>query len=159
MPGFPSSTGSAQPSLAVGWQQARNAAATVKQNTVAIRDAILAGPISSSSLLGYLTTMVDMKTTLIACGALSGMAAYGQAQIGQPGLDVTQTFTDMINAINVVGGAIIGAFPTVTDGNGTWLLAISWQAGPTGRTVDRQFSTVAMSFLVPSLNALITTID
>ena len=159
MPGFPSSTGTVQPSLTVGWTQARNAAATVKQRTTALRDAILAGPISSGLLLSYLTTMVDQKTILQQCGALSGMAAYAQAQVGQPGLDVAQAFTDMINAINTVGSAIIGAFPTVTDGNGTWLLAISWEAGPTGRTVDRMFSTVAMSFLVPSLNALITTID
>jgi len=159
MPGFPSASGSVQPSLAVGWQNARNSAAVVKQRTTAIRDAILAGAISTSTILGYLTTMVEQKNILIACGALPGMAAYAQAQIGQPGLDVSQTFTDMVNAINVVGGAIIGAFPMVTDGNGTWLLGISWEAGPTGRTVDRQFSTVAMSFLVPSLNALITTID
>jgi hypothetical protein len=158
MPGFPSSTGTAQASLAVGWTQARNAAATVKQKTQSIRDAILAGPISSSMILGYMTAIADQKVILQAAGGLTGMAAFAQAQVGQPGLDVAQAFTDMINAINTVGSAIIGAFPTVTDGNGTWLLAISWSGG-TGRTIDRQFSTVAMSFLVPSLNALITTID
>lgn len=151
---FPSDIGSHQDDLAKAWAMLRSFAAAVKRDAETVRASSFAGPIGSSAILGWLTRLADYRAELVRYAAVPGLAAYAQAQINNPSLDITAEWTAMRNQMDAARDWAVANFPK--DGN-AWLLASQFNAQ--GRTTDRQFSTAALAAFRTQLDSLIATID
>jgi hypothetical protein len=150
---FPSSVGVPY-ILANAWDSARKFAGQLKISATNLRAASLAGPVTSSDILNFQVLMADIKAQLAVVAAVPGLAAYAQAQVNNPSLDVAAAFTAMSNAIDNTGSWVITNFPK--DGSG-FLLSQTFNGG--GRPTDRTFTTVTLAGFRTQLDALIATID
>jgi hypothetical protein len=153
---FPSSTGTVQDSLAQAWATARNTASSIKGRAQALSTQAAAGSIGSSAILDFATYLADAKIALTKAAQTGGIAAYAQAQINDPNIDIAAEFTAMMGAIDTTTAWVVDNFPK--DGSG-FLLARSFQAGSTGRTVDRQFTPAQTATLRTALDALADAIN
>lgn len=138
----------------VAWESARNAASGIKQQAQNLKDRSLAGNVGSSAILGFITYLADQKLRLLQLAAVPGLAAYAQQQVNDPTLDVAAAFNAMVAQLDALRDWVITNFPKDV---GNFLLAQQFQAD--GRTVDRQFSTAALSGFRAQLDALLATID
>ena len=148
---FPSS--SAAPNLASALIQAMNAAANVKSRTVSLSVASSSGPVSAGQILDYVTFLADAKLVFTSVSQVSGIAAYAQAQLGNPGLDIAAEFTSMTTALDSVIGWVQTNFP---KNGGGFLLAFTMNAQ--GRTVFRTFTTADLATFRTQLDSLAATI-
>lgn len=153
---FPSATGTVQDSLAQAWAVARATASTVKASAQTLNTRSAAGNVASSEILDFATYLADAKIALTKASQTGGIAAYAQAQINDSNVNIATEFTNMMNAIDGTIGWVVANFPK--DGNG-FLLARQFQAGSTGRTVDRQFTPAQTATLRTTLDTLIATIN
>ena len=153
---FPSATGTVQDSLAQAWATARSTASSIKSRAQALSTQAAAGNIGSSAILDFATYLADARLVLVKASQTGGIAAYAQAQINDNTLNVAAEFTAMMDGIDGTIAWVVANFPK--DGSG-FLLARQFQAGGTGRTVDRQFTPAQTASLRTTLDALIATIN
>jgi hypothetical protein len=146
---FPSQT-----DAATAWQVIRSTAAAIKARTAALNSLSLAGSVGSSALLEYLDWLLDRRADLATYATTPGLAAYAQAQVNNPSLDITAEFNSMVSAIDNLRTWMTTNFPK--DGSG-FLLAHTFDAG--GRKVDRLFTTVQLATFRTNLQALLATIS
>lgn len=132
----------------------RSFAATVKREAEALRASSLVGSVGSSAILGWMTRLADYRAELVRYAATPGLAAYAQAQINDPALDIVAEWNAMRTQMDAARDWAIANFPK--DGS-NWLLAS--QLNVHGRTMDRQFSTASLAAFRTQLDALIATID
>lgn len=151
---FPSTVGTKPDTLSDAWEGARSTAGLVKLLSQNLKALSLAGNVPSSNIKNYLTELSQAKTILVRYGAVPGLAAYAQAQVNDNTLDVSASFTAMINAIDACGSWVLTNFPKDASG---YLLAEQWNAN--GTTVDRLFSTATLANFRTQLDGLIATID
>lgn len=151
---FPSTSGSVPLTLEAAWQQARSVAASVKATANNILALIAAGPVSSIQLVGLPGYMNQQNTILTQCGAVSGIAAYAQAQVGNAGLNVPAAFSAMQTAMTNVSNWVTTNFPK--DGSNN-LLYQQYNGG--GNFAYLSFTQAQLAGLVTVLNALVATID
>ena len=153
---FPSSTGTVQDSLAQAWATARSTASSIKSRAQGLSTQAAAGNIGSSAILDFATYLADARLVLVKASQTGGIAAYAQAQVNDNTLNVAAEFSAMMDTLDGVIAWVVANFPK--DGNG-FLLARTFQAGSTGRTVDRQFTPAQTASLRTTLDALIATIN
>lgn len=153
---FPSTLGSKQESLAAAWSAARNTATTIKSRSQSLHDQCAAGDVSATTILDYATMLADMKYRLEQVTNVGGIAAYAQAQINDPTIDIAAEYLSMATQIDTTISWIITNFPK--DGSG-YLLAVQFSGDNSGRTVPRQLSSAQTAGLRTILQALIATID
>lgn len=151
---FPSTSGSIPLTLESAWEQARSMAATIKLNANTMLNLIAAGPVSAIQIVPIPGYLLIQKNMLNQFASVSGIAAYAQAQIGNPSLDVAGSFTAMQNAITNVANWILTNFPK--DGSGN-LLYQKYNAD--GSFAYLSFTQAQLAGLVTVLNALVATID
>jgi hypothetical protein len=152
---FPTLSGSVHDDLSVAWTKARVAAGYIKQQTLSLKALSVAGNVGSTQILDYLTMLTLQKASLQNSAAIPGIDVYAQNQTGTS-IDITVSFNAMVSAINTVGSWIMTNFPKDASG---FLLAKQWEAGNTGRTVDRQFTTSDLAAFRTQLDALLATLN
>lgn len=151
---FPAAGGTTFPyTLDVAWASARSTAANVKQQSQTLFSQITSGPTSAQVLLNSLAFFVTLNSQLTAYASVPGIAAYAQAQVNNPTLDVAGSFTTMQNALVAVGTWIQTNFPVDAQG---FLQAQQFVGGvPTYVT----FTTTQLQGLATALTTLINTIS
>jgi hypothetical protein len=147
---FPSQT-----DAATAWQVIRSTAAAIKARSVSLNTLSLAGSVGSSVLLDYLDWLLDRRGDLAAYAATPGLAAYSQAQVNNPSLNITTEFNAMTGAIDNLRAWMTTNFPK--NGTGTAYLQSHTFDGA-GRRVDRLFTTGDLSTFRTELQAVIATI-
>ena len=151
---FPSTVGTKPDTLANAWERARQIAGSIKTRAQSARDQSLAGPLGSSAILNFLVMLAESRVLLMRYAAVPGLAAYAQAQVNDPSLNVATEFNNLVAQMDACRDWVIANFPK--DGLG-YLLAVQFNVE--GRTVDRQFSTATLAGFRTQLDALIGTID
>jgi hypothetical protein len=151
---FPSSTGTTQDDLETAWRIIRTAAADVKSRAQSLNTLSLAGSIGASLIINFLTVLADRRADLVRFSSVPGLAAYVQAQINNPALDIVAEFNTMATQIDATIAWVVANFPK--DGGGFMLVATLMTDG---RIQDRTFSTAALANFRTGLQALIATID
>lgn len=151
---FPSDIGTKQDDLTRAWRAARSWAGSIKGRAQGLRAASAGGTATSGMILDFATYLADAKVELQKAAAVPGIAAYAQAQLNDPALNIAAEFTAMTTQIDACRDWIIANFPK--DGNG-WILAVTFQAD--GRQVNRVFTVGATSGLRSALDALLAAID
>lgn len=136
-----------------GYDEAKSYAADLKRLALDTKAASAAGPISANVIRQLLDSLLRTKTKLAEVSAISGIAAYAQAQEGDANYNVATEFTAMTNQIDATISWIIGAIPT---GTGGFALLETWSSS--GVTV-RTFSTAQTAGLRTAIDALVATID
>jgi hypothetical protein len=153
---FPSSSGTVKGNLSGAWDMARDIAGHIKMRAVNLRSASVAGAITSDTMLVYIANLAEWRTSLIAISQLPGMVAYARAQINDPNVDIAAEFNAMIAGLDGVVSWVVTNFPK--DGSG-FLLAKTFNADNSGRTVDRTFSAAQTAGLRTVLDTLIAAIN
>lgn len=115
---------------------------------------IATGTVSSQSLLNIETVLAQLNAQLTQYAAVQGLAAYAQAQVGNPSLDVVGAFGAMQAALVAVLTWIVANFPK--DSNGNLLYA---QFNASGVVVWTNFTGAQLAPLSPLLTALSATIN
>src|SRR5262245_18933584 len=132
-----------------GLARAMKAADAVKDAANSVNLASQAGPVSAGTVLNLLQLLVDQKLTLQTSGGMTGMTAFAQEQIGNGTLVISTEFTNLIAAMDAVGGWITGNFPK--DVNGV-LLYETFDVN--ARRVQVTFSSVQLAPLRTLLTSL-----
>jgi hypothetical protein len=152
--GFPTTTGSTPLTLNEGLTIARNIATQIKLQVVNV---LLPGAqtngISSQVLLQMPQTYTNWIATLNSAAAISGMAAYAQAQLNND-VNIATQFSVMISAITAVVNWIDANFPS-TDG----YLEYAQLNAATGLVSYVTFTPTQLAGLVPLLQALQAALD
>jgi hypothetical protein len=148
---FPSQT-----DAATAWQVIRSTAAAIKARTAGLNSLSLAGSVGSSALLDYLDWLLDRRTDLSAYASTPGLAAYAQAQVNSPGLDITAEFNSMVGAIDNLRTWMTTNFPQNSPGT-AYLQSHTFDGA--GRKVDRLFTTAQLATFRTNLQALLATIS
>lgn len=152
---FPSANGQVSPlTLESAWSTARNVAAQIKSNCAVQQSQITAGNVSSLGIINAAAVYATNYSQLTKSAAVPGIAAYAQAQVADPSLDVASAFGAMLTALGDVITWIRDNFPK--DGSGN-LLCVS--IGGDGQPVWASFSTAQLSPLSVKLAALAATIN
>lgn len=146
---FPASNGSIPLTLEGAWALARSAAQTVQQNAISLNAQIASGSVSSQAILGTCGLFATLNVTLSQCAAVPNLAAYAQAQVSNPGLDVAGDFNTMQTALVAVITWISQNFPSSA------FLSFSGD----GQPVYVNFSQAQLAPLAALLTTLIATID
>lgn len=153
---FPSSEGTIKTNLSRSWDNARDIAGTIKARSISFRGALASSVATSETILYYAGNMATMRDQLVAISNIPGIAAYANEQINNPAFDVATEFNTMVSALNGVSAWIIANFPK--DGSG-FLLAKTFHADNSGRTVERMFTSVQTAGLQTALDTLIAAIN
>lgn len=124
----------------------------VKLNASSVRAESVAGPVSSTRILGLYAALRTDHAEITALSQTPGLAAYVQQQKNDPALDVVAEFQTMLNTLTNVTNWIAANFPK--DANG-FLLAQTLGAD---RPVDRMFTTADLAAFRAQLDAMIATI-
>lgn len=140
-----------QLSLQDGLRQAQNDAAQLKTYCQQVSTATAAGAVSANLLVEVFWRLVQVKERFDLAAAVSGMAAYAQAQLGNGSLDIAAEFTAMVAAVVATREWMITHFPS----NGGYILKDQLTAAG---VVVRQFSPAETAGLRTQLTALIATI-
>jgi|SRR5581483_310673 len=152
--GFPATGGTTFPyTLDAAWQGARAAAAQVKQQATALNSQIAAGPVSAQVIIASLSFFVTLNGQLTTYAATPGIAAYAQAQVNNPTLDVAGAFTTMQNALVAVNNWITTNFPVDAGG---YLQAIQFVGGNPTYVNFTQAQLSGLSTLLTALSATIS---
>jgi len=152
---FPSLTGSTPITLEAGWEQARQIAATLKTQAQTMLSGAQGAGVSAQTILSYSAYLDFANTTLQTIGAIPGIAAYAQAQIGSSTENIASDFNAMVAAIQNTISWLRTNFPH--DGSGN-LLCVQFAASG-GQQVYTTFTSAQLSTFVPVLQALLATID
>lgn len=127
---FPASNGSIPLTLDAAWALARNAASAVQGQCATYQAQVGTGTVSSQAVLNFMGVLAGLNVQLTQAAAVSGIAAYAQAQVGNPGLDVVGAFSAMQAALIAVVTWVKANFPkdgsskllfVQTDANGLLL--------------------------------------
>ena len=140
-------------SLAVALQQAQSQASSIKRICQNNSSAMAAGNVASDFIIALYDNLSGAKTVFQQSAAVTGIAAYAQAQIGDSNLDIVAEFTAMVGAITSAMAWIEANFPK--DANG-FLLAQTFD-GAGGRT-QRQFTSTQTVGLRTALAAVVAAI-
>lgn len=149
--GFPAANGPAFPlTLDVAWAAARNAAAQIQAQCGTISGQIATGSVSSQSLLNSTGILASLNLQLTQYAAVPGLAAYAQAQVNNPSLDVAGAFNAMQTALVAVVTWVVTNFPKDSNGN---LLYTTFNGS--GQVVWVSFTSAQLA----GLSALVTTLS
>lgn len=151
---FPASNGSIPLTLDAAWALARSTAQQVQQQAVALNAQISAGPVSAQAIVNSCSFFATLNATLTQCAAVSGLAAYAQTQVGNPGLDVAGAFSGMQAALVAVGSWIMTNFPKDAA---SYLAYVKFNGA--GQPVYDAFTQAALAPLAALLTALSATIN
>lgn len=137
--------------LARALLSAQSTAAALKTYVAGVRAACAAGSVSANLLVELHLRLIADKASLQANAAVSGIAAYAQAQYSDPAYDVAAEFTSMVNAITGVINWIVANFPA----SGGYIQKD--QISAAGITV-RSFTSAQTAGLVTQLDSLTSAI-
>lgn len=151
---FPSNTGTKDFDLQRAWDHARSWAGIIKREASNARAMSAAGTLASVHVLAIASALGDAKIEFARVSSVPGLAAYAQAQVSDPALNIVAEFSNMTAAIDATIGWIVTNFPKDAGG---FLLAQTILAS--GRTQDRVFTAAATETFRTQLDALIATID
>lgn len=151
---FPASNGSIPLTLDAAWALARSTAQQVQQQAQQLNAQISAGPVSAQNIVNACAFFATLNVTLTQCAAVSGLAAYAQAQVSNPGLDVAAAFSGMQAALVAVGSWIMTNFPKDAA---SYLAYVKFNGA--GQPVYDTFTQSALSPLATLLTALSATIN
>lgn len=155
MAGFPSYSGTRPYDLATAWNVIRNAAGDIKQQSQQLRDLAAANNVPGSRITTWLANMASLQTTLDTMTAVTGMAAYAQAQTNDPTLDIAAAYTAMKNALTAARSWVLANYPKDVNG---YLLDTKLNA-TTGVPEARLFTPAETAGLRTQLDAVIASID
>lgn len=150
---FPASNGSIPLTLEAAWAGARQAAQQIQQQAAALNGQI-AGNVPAQTIVNSCTFFATLNAQLTQYAGVSGLAAYAQAQVNNPTLDVLGAFNTMQSALVAVITWIVTNFPK--DGSNNLLYA---QFSASGQVVFTSFSAAQLSPLATLLTSLIATIN
>lgn len=151
---FPSSTGSKR-TLQKVWESTVDWASRVKGTAAKVRAASAAGPITAAEIWSLDSLLQSARAQFAAAASTPGIAAYAQAQVNDPALNVAAEFTAMVNAIDATRVWVNANFPV--DANG-YVLDRTRNFG-TADFTQRTFSSASLATYRTVLDALIATID
>ena len=136
-----------------GYDDAVALAARVREQAEALRDSSAAGPVSLSEILGLHDLLATTLVRWTAIAQISGLAAYVQAQEGDPAYNVGAEFTAMASAAEGTADWIEANVPKdAQDRVGTFTFEADHS-----RSVP-QFTTAQTAGLRTQLDLLIATI-
>lgn len=150
---FPSTVGTKPDTLDSAWTRARSLAGSLKQRAQNLNSLSLAGVVPAGLITQFCTLLADTRDQFAAIGAVPGLGAYAQEQVGDVGLNVATEFAAMTTAIDNTSAWIVANFPA----SGGFLLASSFDGN--GRVVERTFDSASLAGFRTQLAALIATID
>lgn len=114
---FPAANGSTFPvTLDAAWVGARNAAAQIQAQATNLNAQIAGGSVSALTLINALNSFSSLNNQLATFAAVPGLAAYAQAQVNNPSLDVAGAFSTMQSALVAAGSWILSNFPVDSSG-------------------------------------------
>lgn len=140
-----------QLSLSAALRQAQDDAAQLKAYVQQVSNATAAGNVSANLVIELHWKMIWVKARFDAAAAVPGLAAYAQAQLGNPSLDIAAEFSAMVAQVVATRDWIITNFPSA----GGYIQKDTLDAS--GVTV-RQFTPAQTAGLRTVLDALIATI-
>lgn len=111
-----------------------------------------AGNVTSGMIRSTLSNLIAAKAALQAAAAVSGIAAYAQAQEGDETYDVVAEFNALVSAINTAGATLLTGLPT----SGGYVLMEQWSAN--GFT-EREFTPAQTASLRTDLQAIVDSIS
>jgi len=149
---FPSSTGTLA-TLSEAWTQARQIAASIKDNATSLSSQSAAGNVGSSQVLRMSVFLRDARVRLMTIKDTPGIGAYVQAQLADQNINIAADFDAMVLAMDNVIAWIVTNFPQ----SGGFLAAQTIAAN--GSISDRQFTPAQTANLRPLLDALSATIN
>lgn len=152
---FPSSQGT-KDSLDAAWDRARASAGNIKASAQNLRNKSAAGTATSEDILNTVANFAGLRDRLQKSAAVSGIAAYAQAQISDNTIDIVVEFNNLMTKIDAAISWVLTNFPKDASG---FLLAIQFTADNTGRTQFRTFTALQTSGLRAALDDLIAAID
>lgn len=113
----------------------------------------MAGGTTANEMLNFISYLVSRQIELNGLVVVPGIAAYAQAQISNPSLNITTEYQAMSTAITNVVGWIKTNFPA----NGGFIQPASF--GADGHIIYRSFDAASLAPLVALIDALLATID
>jgi hypothetical protein len=150
---FPSSSGTNALGLSQALQNAQNIAGQIKQQAQAFAAQAIGPGIVASQLVGIPALWTSYNTALSTYGAVPGMQAYAQAQLGNVSLDIASAFTAMQAAITSTVAWIQANFPA----SGGFLQYVQFRID--GNLTYTTFTPAQLTGFLTQLNALIATIN
>jgi hypothetical protein len=152
---FPSTTGSVPLTLDAAWAQARQLAGSVKASGTSLQGQLsAAGSLSGYQVVSFCSSLANAIAAFNQIAAISGIAAYAQAQIANASENITTDFTNMINAIQAVVSWIQANFPADDNGN---LLFMQFTAS--GAIQYTNFTSAQLANLVTLITTMTGTIN
>jgi hypothetical protein len=148
---FPASTELLSSSLANACGQARR----VKDIATTLRTASAVGDVPRTNLIFLMQQLSTAIAIWNQTAALSGIAAYAQAQLGNGSLNVATEFTSMVNAATALRDWIFTNFPK-DAGSGAWLTGSFNNAGTLTELV---FTTAQLAQFRANVDTFVATIS
>lgn len=147
---FPSTSGS----MAAAAQDLPGAsiAARVKSKVESVSRLSAQGPMSAKSILNMHEDLCSARDYFNRLRQVPGIAAYAQALLNEPTIDLAAEFTDMLAQIESTIAWTVTNFP-VSSG---WLQVMQWNGD---RFEWRTLSTAALAAYRSQLDAVAATID
>lgn len=152
---FPSSSGSQAFGLTQALAVAQAQAANVKNQAATLSAQCAAGNVAAQAILNFLTVIADATLMLNKAAAVTGLAAYAQAQLGD--VNISAEFQTMLTAMAAVTSSVLSTMPL--DPTNTYLMVTSFTPDGTGRTQQRTFTPAQTAGIKTVLDALVATIN
>lgn len=137
--------------LATAWGQVRGTAAHVKQQSVDLNNA---SSVTRMTVLNFCNALADALARLDQYAAVSGLAAYVQAELNDSSINIASEFTTMRTQIVALQDWIVANFPK--DGSSN-LVVYSFDSNK--RFADIALTTAQLAAFKIQLAALIATIN
>ena len=135
------------------YAQIKGRALDVRLQSISLRAASLAGPVSAERIVGYSASLNRSRQELATLAGTPGLAAYAQEQEANPSLDIVAEYNAMLAQINATTQWISSNFPEDASG-----YKLAFQIDSQGALVFRQFDTASLASFRTVLDALIGTI-
>lgn len=137
--------------LVAAFQRSNNIIKDIKKQTLAIS---VVQDINRVEFLRYYERLTGAVNTLNTAKTIPGIAAYAQAQLNDPALDVAAEFTAVVDAIETLRVWIVANFPV---GAGGALLYHTLNES-TGELVNMQFTIAQLATFRSEAAVLLATI-
>ena len=137
--------------LVAAFQRSNNIIKDIKKQTLAIS---VVQDINRVEFLRYYERLTGAVNTLNTAKTIPGIAAYAQAQLNDPALDVAAEFTAVVDAIETLRVWIVANFPVGTGG----ALLYHTLNESTGELVNMQFTIAQLATFRSEAAVLLATI-
>ena len=137
--------------LVAAFQRSNNIIKDIKKQTLAIS---VVQDINRVEFLRYYERITNASITLNTAKTIPGIAAYAQAQLNDPALDVAAEFTAVVDAIETLRVWIVANFPVGTGG----ALLYHTLNESTGELVNMQFTVAQLATFRSEADVLLATI-